>query len=97
MTPLWQPKMTNLFWSWKVVCRKAQDTEGARHIADNERIVLPSYPVWKTDENPHTQLDSYIKPGKFDTLVGAVKTLCAFKVQGGQQNVSTPSLALKIG
>jgi hypothetical protein len=43
------------------------------------------------------QLDSYITPGKFDMVVDAVKTLCAFELQGSQKNVGTPSFALKIG
>ena len=71
---------------------KVQDT--LQTMRELSRLLIQ---LWKTHENPHTQLDSYIKPGKFDTLVDAVKTLCAFKVQGSQQNVDTPSLALKIG
>ncbi len=34
---------------------------------------------------------------KFDTVVDAAKMLCMFEIQGSQQNIGTPSLALKVG
>ncbi len=33
----------------------------------------------KIEENPHVQLESYTRPGKFGTVVHAVKMLCAFE------------------
>ena len=51
----------------------------------------------KTDDNPNAQLFDFIKPSKFDVVIEAVKKLCNFETKDGQQDVRTPSLALKIG
>ena len=71
---------------------KAQDT--SQTMRELSRLLIE---LRRIEENPHAKLQSYIRPGKFDTVVDAVKTLCAFDVQDGHQNVGTPSLALKIG
>ena len=49
------------------------------------------------DFSPNAQLSDFIKPGKFDVVVNAVKSLSKFQFQEGVQRVATPSLSLKVG
>ena len=51
----------------------------------------------ETDSNPASQLSDFIKPGRFDDVVNAVKNIAKFHFDQGVQNVATPSLSLKIG
>ena len=51
----------------------------------------------KNDDNPNAKLFDFIKLSKFDVVIEAVKMLCHFEAKDGQQDVQTPSLALKIG
>ena len=71
---------------------KASDT--SQTMRELSRLVIQ---LRKIDADPHTQLSSHIKPSRYDTVVNAVRELCAFEVKDGQQSVGTPSLALKIG
>ena len=49
------------------------------------------------DFSPNARLSDFIKPGKFDVVVSAVKSLSKFQFQEGVQRVATPSLSLKVG
>ena len=49
------------------------------------------------DASPASQLSDFIKPGRFDDIVSAVKSISKFHFEKGVQNVATPSLSLKIG
>ena len=69
---------------------KAQDS--SQTMRELSRLVLQL-----RKENPDAELSDFITPKKFDTVVEAVKELCAFETEEGQQSVGTPSLALKIG
>ena len=71
---------------------KASDT--SQTMRELSRLVIQ---LRKIDVDLHPQLSSYIKPSRYDTVVNAVRELCAFEVKDGQQSVTTPSLALKIG
>ena len=71
---------------------KAQDT--TQTIRELSRLLIE---LRKTEHNPQAHLLSFIVPTMFDQVVEAVKTLCAFEVKNGKQDVGTPSLALKIG
>ena len=50
----------------------------------------------RTDEKtPHAQLQDFINPGSFDTIVAAARTVSGFKPQ--DLSYKTPSLAMKLG
>ena len=51
----------------------------------------------ETDASPNSHLSDFIKPGKFDDVVTAVKSISKFHFEEGVQSVVTPSLPLKIG
>ena len=71
---------------------KAQDT--TQTTRELSRLLIK---LRKTEHNPQAQLLNFIVPTMFDKVMEAVKTLCAFEVKNGMQDVGTPSLALKIG
>ena len=71
---------------------KAQDT--SQTMRELSRLLQQ---LRTTGPNSNAPLSNFIRPSMFDRVVSAVKTLCAFEVTDGQQNVGTPSLALKIG
>ena len=71
---------------------KAQDT--SQTMRELSRLLQQ---LRTTGPNPNVPLSNFIRPSMFDRVVSAVKTLCTFEVTDGQQNVGTPSLALKIG
>ena len=49
------------------------------------------------DFSPNAQLSDFIKPAKFDVVIGAVKSLSKFQIEEGVQRVATPLLSLKVG
>ena len=51
----------------------------------------------ETDASPNSSLSDFIKPGRFDDVVSAVKSISKFQFEKGVQGVATPSLSLKIG
>ncbi len=51
----------------------------ARDTSQTMRELSHLIQLCKIEENPHVQLESYIRPGKFDTVVHAVKMPCAFE------------------
>ena len=51
----------------------------------------------ETHASSGSQLSDFIKPGRFDDVVSAVKSISNFHFHKGVQNVATPSLSLKIG
>jgi len=51
----------------------------------------------ETDASPNSSLSDFIKPGRFDDVVSAVKSISKFQFDKGVQDVATPSLSLKIG
>ena len=71
---------------------KASDT--SQTMRKLSRLVVQ---LRKINGDQHVQLSSCIKPNRYDTVVKAVRELCAFEVKDGQQSVGKPSLALKIG
>ena len=51
----------------------------------------------QTQVIPDATLSDFIKPGKFDDIIAAVKSLSKFHLKEGTQDVATPSLPLKVG
>ena len=83
--------------SWNGAHREAWNKKHSRYPPKNERTFSFVNTTKKTDDNPNAQLFDFIKPSKFDVVIEAVKKLCNFETKDGQQDVRTPSLALKIG
>ena len=50
----------------------------------------------ETDASANSSLSDFIKPGRFDDVVSAVKSISKFQFEKGVQDVATPSLSLKI-
>ena len=65
-----------------------------KKIRELSRLLLQ---LRETDASPNSSLSDFIKPGRFDDVVSAVKSISKFQFEKGVQDVATPSLSWKIG
>lgn len=88
----WLIKKVGMLLVEKHGTKNNQDT--SQKMRELSRLLIQ---LRKTDTNQNAELSDYIRPEKFDVVVEAVKVLCKFEINDGQQNVKTPSLSLKLG
>ena len=73
---------------------KKQNSLISQKMRELSRLLLQ---LRETDASPNSSLSDFIKPGRFDDVVSAVKKISKFQFEKGVQDVATPSLSLKIG